>query len=113
MMDTIPPGNGPTSENSMGNEIVSYAFTLHAGLLSSSRKESAPVPLPIEALAVLGASKPVNPNMEDSIENSRRMPRLSATMGSPARSIWPAISSLKRATPCPDSVCRRETRWTR
>ncbi len=47
------------------HEIVSYTFALHAGLALQKQEGSLlPISLPIEALAILGHHKPINPIME-------------------------------------------------
>lgn len=65
MMNAIRARRRTDPRENYRHEIVSYAFTLHAGFALQQQEGSLlPVPLPIEALAVLGHHKPINPNME-------------------------------------------------
>ena len=64
MMSAARTGRRFDPRENYRHEIVSCAFTLNAGLALQKQEGSLlPVPLPIEALAVLGHHKPINPEM--------------------------------------------------
>ena len=65
MMNTIRAKRRVDPRKNYRHEIVSYALTLHAGFaLQRQEGNLLSAPLPIEALAILGHHKPINPNME-------------------------------------------------
>lgn len=64
MMDTIRAGKRPNPEKNYRHEIVSFAFTVSAAFaLEKELGGLLDVRLPIEALAVLGHHKAINPDM--------------------------------------------------